>query len=160
MIHVRRTGDSGPVLLREGGAGSMGIESLLRWLLESEMRAERCMRFEIARHVHCLLTPSSEGIAVKTIFVLDDDPEQAELMAQALTGRGRRVRAFSDPIRALAALSLDGADLLIADLSMPSIHRNDVVASAQLRRPELKIFMVSGYPRGAEIAAESGVPFF
>ena len=44
---------------------------------------------------------------MKTIFVLDDDPEQAELMAQALTGRGRRVRAFSDPIRALAALSLD-----------------------------------------------------
>lgn len=98
--------------------------------------------------------------SVKTIFVLDDDPEQAELMAQALTGRGRRVRAFSDPIRALAALSLDGADLLIADLSMPWIDGKDVVASAQLRKPDLNIFMVSGYPRGAEIAAEEGVPFF
>lgn len=102
----------------------------------------------------------AEGGPVKTIFVLDDDPEQAELMAQALTGRGRRVRAFSDPIRALAALSLDGADLLVADLSMPWIDGKDVVASAHLRRPELKIFMVSGYPRGAEIAAEEGVPFF
>jgi FixJ family two-component response regulator len=49
---------------------------------------------------------------------------------------------------------------LIADLSMPWIDGKDVVASAQLRRPELKIFMVSGYPRGAEIAAEEGVPFF
>ena len=98
--------------------------------------------------------------AVKTLFVLDDDPEQAELMAQALTGRGRRVRAFSDPIRALAALSLDGADLLIADLSMPWIDGKDVVASSRLRKPDLKIFMVSGYPRGAEIAAEEGVPFF
>ncbi len=98
--------------------------------------------------------------SVKTIFVLDDDPEQAELMAQALTGRGRRVRAFSDPIRALAALSLDGADLLIADLSMPWIDGKDVVASAHLRKPDLAIFMVSGYPRGAEIAAEEGVPFF
>jgi len=97
---------------------------------------------------------------VKTIFVLDDDPEQAELMAQALTGRGRRVRAFSDPIRALAALTLDGADLLIADLSMPWIDGKDVVASAHLRRPELRIIMVSGYPRGADIAAEEGVPFF
>lgn len=97
---------------------------------------------------------------MKTIFVLDDDPEQAELMAQALTGRGRRVRAFSDPIRALAALTLDGADLLVADLSMPWIDGKDVVASARLRRPELAIFMVSGYPRGAEIAGEEGVPFF
>lgn len=97
---------------------------------------------------------------MRTIFVLDDDPDQAEVMAQALAGRGRRVRAFSDPIRALAALSSDGADLLIADLSMPWIDGKDVVASAHLRRPELRVFLVSGYPRGAEIAAEEGVPFF
>jgi DNA-binding NtrC family response regulator len=97
---------------------------------------------------------------VKTLFVLDDDPEQAELMAQALTGRGRRVRAFSDPIRALAAITTDDADLLIADLSMPWIDGRDVVTSSRARRPHLKIFMVSGYPRGADIAAEEGVPFF
>jgi DNA-binding NtrC family response regulator len=97
---------------------------------------------------------------LKTLFVLDDDPEQAELMAQALTGRGRRVRAFSDPIRALAAITTDDAHLLIADLSMPWIDGRDVVTSSRLRRPDLKIFMVSGYPRGADIAAEEGVPFF
>jgi len=97
---------------------------------------------------------------VRTIFVLDDDPDQAEVMAQALAGRGRRVRAFSDPIRALAALSSEVADLLIADLSMPWIDGKDVVASAHVRRPDLRVFLVSGYPRGAEIAAIEGVPFF
>jgi DNA-binding NtrC family response regulator len=97
---------------------------------------------------------------VRTIFVVDDDPDQAEVLAQALSARGRRVRAFSDPIRALAALTSEGADLLIADLSMPWIDGKDVVASAHLRRPDLPIFLVSAYPRGAEIAAESGVPFF
>ena len=99
-------------------------------------------------------------MTVRTIFVLDDDPDQAEIIAQALAGRGRRVRAFSDPIRALAALTSEGADLLIADLSMPWIDGKDVIASAHLRRPDLVVFMVSGYPRGAEIAAEQGVPFF
>jgi DNA-binding NtrC family response regulator len=97
---------------------------------------------------------------VRTIFVVDDDPDQAELLAQALAGRGRRVRAFSDPIRALAALTDEGADVLIADLSMPWIDGKDVVASAHLRRPELIIFLISGYPRGADIAAAEGVPFF
>jgi DNA-binding NtrC family response regulator len=97
---------------------------------------------------------------MRTIFVVDDDPDQAEVMAQALSGRGRRVRAFSDPIRALAALTSEGADLLIADLSMPWIDGKDVVASAHVRRPNLAVFLVSGYPRGAEIAAEEGVPFF
>jgi CheY-like chemotaxis protein len=82
------------------------------------------------------------------------------VLAQALSARGRRVRAFSDPIRALAALTSEGADGLIADLSMPWIDGKDVVASAHLRRPDLPIFLVSAYPRGAEIAAESGVPFF
>jgi DNA-binding NtrC family response regulator len=97
---------------------------------------------------------------VRTLFVLDDDPDQAEVMAQALSARGRRVRAFSDPIRALAALTTEGADLLIADLSMPWIDGKDVLASARLRRPELPVFLVSAYPRGAEIAAQTGVKFF
>jgi two-component system, NtrC family, C4-dicarboxylate transport response regulator DctD len=97
---------------------------------------------------------------MKTIFIVDDDPDQAEVLAQALSAHGRRVRAFSDPIRALAALTSEGADLLIADLSMPWIDGKDVLASAHLRRPHLPVFLVSAYPRGAEIAAESGVPFF
>jgi two-component system C4-dicarboxylate transport response regulator DctD len=99
-------------------------------------------------------------VTVRTIFVLDDDPDQAEVMAQALAGRGRRVRAFSDPIRALAALTAEPVDLLVADLSMPWIDGKDVVSSAHLRSPDLPVILVSGYPRGAEIAAEEGVPFF
>jgi DNA-binding NtrC family response regulator len=97
---------------------------------------------------------------VQTIFVVDDDPDQAEVLAQALSGRGRQVRAFSDPIRALAALTSERADLLIADLSMPWIDGKDVVASAHQRRPELPVFLISAYPRGADIAEQSGVPFF
>jgi DNA-binding NtrC family response regulator len=106
-----------------------------------------------------LLSAQGEG-GVPTIFVLDDDPDQAELLAQALTGRGRRVRAFSDPIRALAALTQDRPDLLIADVSMPWIDGKDVIASARVRRPDLPILLISGYPRGADIAAGEHVPFF
>jgi DNA-binding NtrC family response regulator len=97
---------------------------------------------------------------VKTIFVVDDDQEQAELMAQALTSRTCRVRAFSDPIRALAALASDGTDLLIADLAMPWIDGGDMVASARVKRPGLKIFLVSGFAHGADIARLHNVPFF
>src|SRR5262245_50193380 len=97
---------------------------------------------------------------MKKIFVVDDDPDQAELMAHALVAPGRRVRAFSDPLRVLAALASDQPDLLIADVSMPWIDGKDVAASAHLRRPGLNIFLVSGYPRGSEIAAEEGLPFF
>jgi len=97
---------------------------------------------------------------VKTIFVIDDDQDQAALLAEALSSRACRVRAFSDPIRALAALNADGTDLLVADLSMPWIDGTDVVASARIKRPELKVILVSGYARGAEIAQRFGIPFF
>jgi DNA-binding NtrC family response regulator len=97
---------------------------------------------------------------VKTIFVLDDDEEQAELLAEALASKAWTVRAFSDPIRALAALNAEGADLLIADLSMPWIDGGDVVASARVRRPTLKVILVSGYPRGQEIAERYQIQFF
>jgi DNA-binding NtrC family response regulator len=98
--------------------------------------------------------------AAKTVFVVDDDADQAELLAQALTSSRLHVRAFSDPIRALAALNADGSDLLVADISMPWIGGEDVVASARTRHPELKVILVSGFAGGAEIARRFGVPFF
>lgn len=97
---------------------------------------------------------------MKTVFVVDDDPDQAEIMVQALTEPQIQVRAFSDPIRALTALATEDADLLIADLSMPWIDGKDVIRSARQRRPTLAIFLVSGYSRGVEIAQEAGVLFF
>lgn len=101
------------------------------------------------------------GIVNKPIiFVLDDDAEQAELLAQALSSASWKIRVWSDPIRCLASLTSDGADLLVADLSMPWLDGGDVVASARFRRPDLKVVLISGYPRGATIAARHHVAFF
>ena len=97
---------------------------------------------------------------MKTIFVVDDDPEQAQLLAAALASEGRRIRAFSDPIRALAALVAEGADLVLADLSMPWIDGTQVALAARELRPSMALVLVSGYPRGADVAAQLGVPFF
>jgi DNA-binding NtrC family response regulator len=99
-------------------------------------------------------------VHTQTIFVVDDDPDQAQLLAAALSADGRRVRAFSDPISALAALTTEPADLLIADLSMPWLDGAQIIATAHERRPELDMILVSGYPRGAEVAAQAGLRFF
>src|SRR5262249_17447665 len=108
-----------------------------------------------SRHAACLVGRGCSVMRqrVKTIFVLDDDPEQAELLAEALgDSSGVEVRAFSDPIRALAALNEEGSDLLIADISMPWIDGVHVVTSARVKHPELKVILVSGAVQGAEIA--------
>jgi DNA-binding NtrC family response regulator len=97
---------------------------------------------------------------MKTIFVVDDDLDAAEVMAQALSASGRQVRAFSDPLRALAALRSDGADLLIADLAMPWIDGKDMLSSARLRDPGLPILLVSGMPGASQVAEREDVTFF
>ena len=95
-----------------------------------------------------------------TIFVVDDDYEQAELLADALASRYPKIRAFSDPIQALLALKTTAADLLIADLSMPWIDGEEVVANALAHQPGLKVILVSGFSRGAGIAKRLNIPFF
>ena len=111
-----------------------------------------------------LLTQFPEPIykfgLMKTIIVVDDDPDQAELLAEALNTPGRIVKPFSDPIRALATLSDEGAHLLIADLAMPWMGGEDVVVCARIRSPTLKVILVSGHDRGALIAAREGLRFF
>ena len=97
---------------------------------------------------------------VKTVVVVDDDQDQAELLAEALTSEHVRVRTFSDPIRALAAFGSGGVDLLVADLSMPWIDGMDVIAGARVKQPNLKVILISGFEHGAEIAARHGVRFF
>ncbi len=95
-----------------------------------------------------------------TILIVDDDPDQAELLAEVLSAAGRRVLAYADPMRALAALAEEDIDLLIADLSMPWVDGERLISSARARRPDMRIFLISGYARGADIAAKGGVRFF
>jgi DNA-binding NtrC family response regulator len=99
-------------------------------------------------------------VKTRTVFVVDDDQEQADLLAEALAAEGVRVRAFSDPIRALATLGADGSDLLVADMSMPWMDGMDVIASARLKQPHIKVILISGYDHAAELAQKHGLPFF
>lgn len=97
---------------------------------------------------------------VKTILVVDDDADETELLAEGLSGPGRLVRAFSDPMRALAALEREPADLVIADLSMPWITGREVAGAVLERHRGGKLFLISGHDEGEGVAKSMGVPFF
>lgn len=97
---------------------------------------------------------------MKNVIVLDDDPDQVDILVQALGSKQRQVRGFSNPLRALSELDHDPPDVFIADLSLPWIDGEDVMACVRRRRPDLRVFLVSGHERGAEVARASGIPFF
>jgi DNA-binding NtrC family response regulator len=97
---------------------------------------------------------------MKSVFVLDDDPDQADLMVLALGGSERQVHGFSDPLRAIYALQQNRPDLLVADLSLSWLDGKDLIKSVRQWHPDLAMILVSGYSRGAEIAEAAGIPFF
>lgn len=97
---------------------------------------------------------------MKSVFVLDDDPDQVDIMVLALAGSERQVHGFSDPLRALYALQKNRPDLLIADLSLSWLDGKDVIKSVRQWHPDLSMILVSGYSRGAEIAESAGIPFY
>lgn len=97
---------------------------------------------------------------MKNVLVLDDDPDQVDILVQALGGDERNVRGFSNPLRAMSALVQDPPDVFISDLSLPFIDGEDVMDCVRKRRPDLKVFLVSGHRRGAEIAKATGIKFF
>jgi CheY-like chemotaxis protein len=96
---------------------------------------------------------------VKTILVVDDDADAAEVMAQALAGRGRRVHFYSDPVRAVAALERVPVDLLLVDLAMPWLDGERVLGQVRARCPTCALVLVSGHDEAQAIAARHGVPF-
>jgi two-component system C4-dicarboxylate transport response regulator DctD len=91
--------------------------------------------------------------------VVDGDPYLVNAIADELSQRGCKVKTFSDPLRALGALVDSRADLLVTDLSMPWVDGQHVIASARARQPDLKILLMSGFARAADIAERTHVRF-
>jgi signal transduction histidine kinase/ActR/RegA family two-component response regulator len=55
------------------------------------------------------------------ILVVEDEPDARELFREILTAAGARVRVASSGGEALAALALDGVEVLISDIEMPNV---------------------------------------
>ncbi len=94
-----------------------------------------------------------------TVYVVDDEPELPEAIADALGALPCVVRTFSDPLRALSQLNHERVDLLITDLSLPWVDGQDLMTAARAKQPNLHVLLISGYARGNQVAAEEHVRF-
>ena len=97
---------------------------------------------------------------MKTILIVDDDADEAEILAHGLSCEGRLVRAFSDPMSALSVLEAEVVDVMIADVSMPWMSGCDVACVVRRRWPDCKMFLISGVDKAEMLAAGAGIPFF
>lgn len=81
------------------------------------------------------------------IFVVDDEADLAILLQDMLVRMGYQVTIFTDPEAALKAIkgSPNGVDLVITDMTMPSLSGAQLAEELLQLRPELPIILYSGY---------------
>ncbi len=97
----------------------------------------------------------------QAIWVVDDEPAVAQLLAELLQDWGYRVRTFADAGEALAALEAApaGPDLLLTDQTMPGMHGLELAKLARHFRPGLPVILCTGQPDAIDAAdaARTGI---
>lgn len=87
-----------------------------------------------------------------TILIVEDEPEIRALNSDLLWAQGYKVveAASGDEGLALLQQNLDSVDLIFTDIVMPGeMNGVQMVARAQVLKPEIKFLFTTGYAKGA-----------
>jgi DNA-binding NtrC family response regulator len=88
------------------------------------------------------------------LLVVDDDPDSAELLRDALTRRGHDCDACTSSADALDRLRHDDVDLVITDVQMDGMSGIDLCKEIRLAHPDILTVVVTGHG-SLEVAIEA-----
>ena len=88
------------------------------------------------------------------VLFVDDEPALVTLTVRGLARLGYRITGCTHPMQAYAAFSTqpDGFDVVITDLSMPSMSGFALARRLYALRPEIPVLLLSGYVNAADRA--------
>ena len=81
-----------------------------------------------------------------SILIVDDDPDILDGILMILESRDYHLRTARDGLQCLDLLKEEIPDLLILDLLMPGMSGVDTGRALKQIKPDIKIFLSSGYP--------------
>jgi signal transduction histidine kinase len=115
-----------------------------------EKGAELVLRFPLcnrSRAPETVLPPQTAPPIQRSLRVLlvDDDPDCLEVTKQVLRIDPLDVDTANSGAEALRRLDGGAYDLLLCDVGMPDMSGWQVAQKARVRRPEMRIFMVTGW---------------
>lgn len=97
-------------------------------------------------------SPTVKGGA--RVLVVEDNEELRATLEEGLAFAGYQVIGVEDPKRALSLVESGELelDVLVTDLSMPSMGGRELATRVQARRPDVVVVFMSGYDREGESA--------
>jgi len=80
----------------------------------------------------------------QTVFVVDDEPGTASMIAAILNASGFQVTAFTDPEKVMQAAESCCPNILVSDVFMPHMNGIELAIKFQVAYPKCKILLFSG----------------
>jgi DNA-binding NtrC family response regulator len=93
---------------------------------------------------------------IRSILVVDDHDGLRDVIAQVLAREGYFVLEAANGTEVFAVLSCATPDLLLLDLSMPTLDGRHVFGAVRVHHPRLPVVLITGAPDAPEIARELG----
>jgi DNA-binding response OmpR family regulator len=92
----------------------------------------------------------------RSILVVDDDHDVAEMLVKLLTEEGYRVRAASDGKAALWEIEVEPPDLVLADVVMPQVDGVALTRQLRARGKSIPVVLMSAVYGYVDVP---GLPF-
>ena len=80
------------------------------------------------------------------ILVIDDDEDLNEAISDFLRDVGYTVYSITNPLKVMPAIKKNSYKIVLLDLKMPRISGVELISKIKEKRPETKIFIMSGQP--------------
>src|ERR1051326_6694562 len=87
---------------------------------------------------------SLDSSAKKSVMVLDDEPDIAEILGIALD-KSYHVKTFTEPLKALDSFEAGKYDLVIVDYLMPDIDGFSIYEKLKAVDPAVRVCIMTAY---------------
>jgi PAS domain S-box-containing protein len=87
------------------------------------------------------------AVVVRTVLVVEDEPQVRRMAARALAEVGHQVLEAGDGREAISLLarSGQGIDLVLTDVAMPGMSGRELAERLRQARPDVRVIFMSGY---------------
>jgi DNA-binding NtrC family response regulator len=96
---------------------------------------------------------SGEILAGRRVIVIDDEPAQAEALAELLRLEGMDATWDSVPAQAVQRCLSAPPEVVVVDLSMPGMTGAEVLAAVRARYPQLPAVLLTGCPQSDPVVS-------
>ncbi|WP_070253742.1 response regulator [Janthinobacterium lividum] len=128
-----------------------------------ELLSKPYQREDLARRIRHLLAdrrlvgaPDPSG---RRILLVEDNDDAREMTTEMLNMLGHTVHGVSSAEEALPLLALPGLDVLVTDISLPTMSGLELARHARAHWPQLDVVFASGHDWGASLMQDASARF-